>query len=224
MVAHRGLSAIETENTAAAFVAAGNRGYWGSETDIYRTSDGHFICSHDSTTGRVCGEELTIEQTDFDTLRALVLHDHDGVRRGDLRLCTPEEYLSICRCYGMVCVVELKSEFTDDEIARIIDIFSGYLDKTIFISFSEANLDRVKAALPNQRCQWLTWNWTDELPAHLAAKGIGLDIAANCLSEERYKALREHGVEINTWTVDDPAEAARLVSLGVDQITTNILR
>ena len=127
MVAHRGLSGIETENTAAAFVAAGNRGYWGSETDIYRTSDGHFICSHDSTTGRVCGEDLTIEQTDFDTLRALVLHDHDGVRRGDLRLCTPEEYLSICRCYGMVCVVELKSEFTDDEIARIIDIFSGYL-------------------------------------------------------------------------------------------------
>ena len=32
MVAHRGLSGIETENTAAAFVAAGNRGYWGSET------------------------------------------------------------------------------------------------------------------------------------------------------------------------------------------------
>ncbi len=153
-----------------------------------------------------------------------MLHDHDGVRRGDLRLSTPEEYLSICRCYGMVCVVELKSEFTDDEIARIIDIFSGYLDKTIFISFSEANLDRVKAALPNQRCQWLTWNWTDELPAHLAAKGMGIDIAANCLSEERYKALRENGVEINTWTVDDPAEAARLVSLGVDQITTNILR
>ena len=29
LIAHRGLSGIETENTAAAFVAAGNRDYYG---------------------------------------------------------------------------------------------------------------------------------------------------------------------------------------------------
>ena len=46
VVAHRGLSGIEVENTNAAFVAAGNRSYFGIETDIYRTSDGHFIVVH----------------------------------------------------------------------------------------------------------------------------------------------------------------------------------
>ena len=44
VVAHRGLSGIERENTAAAFVAAGNRSYYGIETDIWRTADGHFRC------------------------------------------------------------------------------------------------------------------------------------------------------------------------------------
>ena len=41
LIAHRGLSGLERENTAAAFVAAGNRAaYFGIETDVYRTVDG----------------------------------------------------------------------------------------------------------------------------------------------------------------------------------------
>ena len=43
MVAHRGVSGLETENTCAAFIAAGNRTYFGVETDIYRTADGKFV-------------------------------------------------------------------------------------------------------------------------------------------------------------------------------------
>ena len=41
MIAHRGLSGLEAENTCAAFVAAGNREkYFGIECDIHRTLDG----------------------------------------------------------------------------------------------------------------------------------------------------------------------------------------
>ena len=35
MVAHRGLSGLERENTCMAFVAAGNRSYWGIEVEAY---------------------------------------------------------------------------------------------------------------------------------------------------------------------------------------------
>ena len=45
MVAHRGLSGIEKENTCSAFVAACNRAtYFAVETDVHRTVDGQF-CS-----------------------------------------------------------------------------------------------------------------------------------------------------------------------------------
>ena len=38
MIAHRGLSGLETENSIPAFVAAGNRSYYGVETvDVLRT-------------------------------------------------------------------------------------------------------------------------------------------------------------------------------------------
>ena len=47
MIAHRGLSGIERENTCPAFVAAGNRSYYAIETDVHRTLDGQFVVIHD---------------------------------------------------------------------------------------------------------------------------------------------------------------------------------
>ena len=78
MIAHRGVSGLEKENTAAAFVAAGNRSYFGIETDIHCTADGKFIIIHDDTTTRVTGIEKTVEETDFDALRAMKILDLDG--------------------------------------------------------------------------------------------------------------------------------------------------
>ena len=58
LVAHRGLSGIETENTNAAFVAAGNRSYYGIETDIHRTTDGRFVVCHDDNLLRVADVDI----------------------------------------------------------------------------------------------------------------------------------------------------------------------
>ena len=55
MVAHRGVSGLEKENTLAAFIAAGNRSYYGIETDVHRTADGQFVVFHDDNTQRVAG-------------------------------------------------------------------------------------------------------------------------------------------------------------------------
>ena len=41
VIAHRGVSGLERENTCASFVAAGNRSYYGIETDIHKTMDGN---------------------------------------------------------------------------------------------------------------------------------------------------------------------------------------
>ena len=75
MVAHRGLSGLETENTNAAFVAAGNReSYFGIETDIHRTLDGKYIIFHDDNTKRMAKDSMIVEETTFDTLRSLHLY------------------------------------------------------------------------------------------------------------------------------------------------------
>ena len=138
VVAHRGLSGLERENTASAFVAAGNRNYFGIETDIYRTSDGHFVVNHDGRANRVGGLNVTMEATPWELLREIVLYDTDGTKdRYDLRLPSLENYISICKKYEKYCVMELKSVFTPEETAAFIEIIKSYdyLDHVIFISF-----------------------------------------------------------------------------------------
>ncbi|MBQ9692043.1 MAG: hypothetical protein IJV70_02695 [Clostridia bacterium] len=121
VVAHRGLSGIERENTASAFVAAGNRSYYGIETDIWRTSDGHFLCCHDGHFKRVGGEEIYVEKTSLKALQSVVLYDKcaeadQSKDRADLVAPTLENYVSICKKYGKIGVLELKSIFTEEEI------------------------------------------------------------------------------------------------------------
>lgn len=224
IIAHRGLSGLETENTAAAYIAAGNRSYWGIETDIYRTRDGHYICNHDGSSGRISNVNLVMEQCTLAELRAIRLKDIDGrMDRKDLMLCTPAEYRKICEAYGKVCVVELKSAFTPEELAEIIDIFDGYLEHTRFISFKFQNLEHLKKLRPEQPCEFLTEDWDKTLLQKLADSGMGLDISYSKLSERRIKACHEAGVEVNCWTVDSLKEAKKLIAWGVDRITTNIL-
>ena len=61
VIAHRGLSGIEVENTASAFVAAGNRSYYGIETDVHRTADGKFVIGHDNDLKRIAGVDISLE-------------------------------------------------------------------------------------------------------------------------------------------------------------------
>mgnify|MGYP000343351893 CR=1 FL=1 len=122
MIAHRGVSGLECENTAAAFVAAGNRSYFGIETDVHKTVDGKFVIIHDDTTGRVAIDDLEVEKSTFETLRKLSLCDTDDKKgRADLHIPTLTEYISTCKRYGKTAVLELKNAFTSDEIAAICD-------------------------------------------------------------------------------------------------------
>ena len=117
VIAHRGLSGIEVENTCAAFVAAGNRSYYGIETDIYRTADGHFVIGHDDNYTRLSGEEIFLEKKTLEELQAVVFFDKDGTKnRVDLRPATLENYLNIVKKYEKHAVLELKSDFTDVDI------------------------------------------------------------------------------------------------------------
>lgn len=224
-VAHRGVSGLETENTCAAFVAAGNRSHFGIETDVHVTADGKFIIIHDDRTGRVAAEDLPVEGSTFDALRALPMHDKDGAPRGDLQLPALDEYVRICKKYEKTGVLELKNRMTPDDIAGIVNVIRacGYLDGIIFISFSVDNLYDLKKILPDAKAQWLCCDCRTETLDDLAAHGLDIDILYTELTADGVKAAHERGITVNCWTVDDPADAERLASWGVDMITSNIL-
>lgn len=226
IVAHRGLSGIETENTNAAFVAAGNRSYYGIETDIHRTADGRFAVCHDDDLKRIAGVDIHVESTSLSELQSIVLFDKDGTKnREDLRIPVLENYISICKKYGKHCVLELKSDFTDEEILKIIDIIKGfdYLENVTFISFVYSNMIKIRNFLPTQSVQFLFSKFDDEIIERLIAARIDVDVQYKALTKEIVDLLHANGLKINCWTVDDPNAAEMLSAWGVDYITSNIL-
>ena len=93
----------------------------------------------------------------------------------------------------------------------------------IFISFSWENCVELRKQLPEQKIQFLISTFPDDLIQRLVDAKLDLDIHFKALTAENVKALHEAGIEVNCWTVDQPEDAEKLISYGVDYITSNIL-
>ena len=225
LIAHRGVSGLERENTCAAFVAAGNRSYFGIETDVRVTADGQFLIHHDSNLTRLLGIDCFVEDKEAAWLRSLQMKDLEGNVRGDLIMPTLEEYLRICKYYGKIAVLELKREYAPENIPKLVEAIrqSGWLEHTVFISFYLNNLIRLRQLLPGHPIQYLTEEWNDQVAAQLEAYDLDLDISYKALTKETVALLHSQGKVVNAWTVDDPEIAAKLMEMGVDYITSNIL-
>ncbi len=229
MIAHRGLSGIERENTYPAFVAAGNRSYFGIETDVHKTADGKFVILHDETTMRVSlGEScVCVEQEPFSAVENLLLPDLDGsVSRRDIRVPLLADYVSICKKYEKVGVLELKNHFAAADIARILDEIraADYIAQMIFISFDLENCLAVRQMLPDAAVQWLTDRpLADDMLPVLQAHRLDLDMHYPLVTRELTETLHDMGRLVNCWTCNKAEDAAALAAMGVDFITTNIL-
>lgn len=226
LVAHRGCSGLEQENTHAAFVAAGNRSYFGIECDVHRTVDGKYVIIHDDTTARVAIDSLVVEESTYDTLRNLLLKEKNGEKgRTDIRIPSLQEYISICKHYDKIAVLELKNHFEKEDVWEICSIIEemGYMENVIFISFDYENMVTLREKYPTQPAQFLDYKGEADLVDRLKAHNLDLDISHKVLTKELIDACHAEGIKVNCWTVDDVKIANRLIDWGVDFITTNIL-
>lgn len=234
MIAHRGLSGLETENSIPAFVAAANRSYYGIETDVHRTGDGRFVIIHDDATDRVAKESLDVEKTPLCRLREVALKDlcpaagpdWQGIPdRRDLVIPTLGEYIQICKKYEKVCVLELKNPFAPEDIQRMLLEIEEleYLEQVVFISFALENLVYLRERLPRQELYYLTGEYNEEVHQALTKNRLHLDIYYPALTREIVERLHGEGIRVNCWTCDDRVAAQRLIGWGVDFITSNIL-
>ena len=92
-----------------------------------------------------------------------------------------------------------------------------------FISFNFENLVLLRQKCPNNKIQYLVESWDDEVLTKLQQYSLDLDIRYTSLSEEIVTAVHSIGHEVNCWTVNDVAVGEKLVRMGVDYITSNIL-
>ena len=137
-VMHRGDNTLAPENTVPAFTLAGQAGAWGIETDVYETTDGVFILSHDDDVSRMTDgtgkiTEMTYAQTQECTIDAgSNIEDYPN-----LKMPTLEEYLTICRRYGCVACIEIKGVTNYNSLVSTVEN-AGMIGSCVFLFYYDA--------------------------------------------------------------------------------------
>lgn len=224
MIAHRGVSGLETENTKEAFIMAGNKTYFGIETDVHVTMDGKFLICHDDNILRVTGVDLVIEDNNYDDI---VKHKIYKFKTTDNLLDFPnlKDYIAICKKYNKEAILEIKNEIKEEDTVRIIEEIRkvGWLDHTTIISFSMNNLLNIRKYYKDVKLQFLTGEFNEELLKVLVENNLSLDFYFGNLTREIIDKMHDNNLIVNCWTVDKEEDAYRLIDMGVDMITSNIL-
>ena len=212
IIAHRGASVAERENTLPAFRQAVAMGADGIELDVRRTADDRLVVHHDPrlADGRV------ISRTD----RA-ALPDH-----------VPELEAALDACVGAFVNIEIKNDPTEPDFDATEWIAHrtcaalvrrGASGRWLISSFRFETVARCRTLTPGIRTAWLV--------ASLDAATIERTVAAGhdavhpwvgALEAEQVRAAHAVGLAVNTWTCDDPARVAELIGWGVDGICTNV--
>ena len=226
IIAHRGLSGIECENTIAAFIAAGNRNYFGIEADVHITADLEFIIIHDDDTNRVSNTKMPVEGSSYEQLRSIVLNDKDGSQRIDLHLPSLSEYLKTCKRYEKKAVLEIKNRMPQSQIERILNIVKDEysIEDVIFISFDFENLVDIRKIHSDANIQYLCDKADDITIEELKKYNFDIDIWEGFLTQDLIQKLHDNGILVNCWTCDNKNRAEQLINWNVDFITTNILQ
>lgn len=240
MVAHRGLSGLEPENSIPAFVAGGNRSYYGIETDVHVTGDGKFVTIHDENTVRTAGDNINVKTSSTDLIKKICLYNlnesdrkaglkgNDTGKRPDLIIPSLADYINICKKYDKKCILELKGPFKEEDLERMVEEIKGlgYIDGIIFISFAYQNLVILRKLLADQPLQLLTGvqdQPLSELIDKLNRHNLDLDVYCKGLTKEVVDEVHANNHKVNCWVCDTKEEAEMLIEWGVDFITTNIL-
>ena len=221
MIAHRGYSAAFPPNTEPAFRGAAAHGSGGAETDIRRTKDGVYVCNHDDEVHFSDGTDLPVADHTFAELSAKPLRNRETDE--DTYLCTYRRYLEIMRDNGMICFIELKGPYTEDQVKEVFAIAAEVYDlkKCILQSFDFDNLIRCHALFPELPLMY-TYGSGERCYERCFDYGFSIDCDQFVITEKMVSEFHERGLEVGLWTVNDEENLKRCVALDVDYIESDV--
>ena len=226
LVAHRGMRSVAPENTTASFNEAGRHGYWGAECDVYRTKDGVWIVSHDRHTYRMMDESAFIEKKTYDELMAMNVDNGVNIDKyKDLKMCSLEEYLEICKNYQMTPVIELKGENNTQYYNEIVNLAEKYNLKPVYISFHLENLKTMRRLDTTSKMYYLVQKISEkDIEDARSILDCGIDFNGNKeanFKNDILKKCSDQGLDLGAWTINDPEVMKKLEKNGVTLITTD---
>ena len=230
-IAHRGLSGIAPENTAAAFRLAGESGFWGCECDIYETerderNGGSFdlAISHDASLKRMCGIDDPVRSKTARQLGDIRITGGNGIDvYPDEKICFFGEYADICSEFRMAPVVEIKdTRMSDEAIRRAADILErkSLLGNAMILCFDPNKLNTLRYYCREKYnadpdIYLLAHKYFPVMPVAMKASRndfSGLSIHAAHMTGRVYRFCRARGLRLNFWNVKDDADILDMIT------------
>jgi glycerophosphoryl diester phosphodiesterase len=210
IVAHRGASAYEVENSLSAFRMAHAMGADGIELDVHVTADGLPVVHHDPVLDGRPIRQLT---------RAAVADQH--LPNGEPVPTLAEALAAIDP--GLFVYVEVKALEPRDDHAFLAVLDSAPAPKRYHVhSFDHRIVRRLREHRSDLPVGVLSTSYPIRPAAQLEdASAETLWQQDSLVDAELIAAVHEAGARLVTWTVDDPARMGVLASLGADGICTN---
>ncbi|KUM91420.1 glycerophosphodiester phosphodiesterase [Streptomyces cellostaticus] len=210
-VAHRGDPYRFRENTVGSLRSALDQGADAVEIDVRLTRDGVPVLLHDETLQRLWEHDRPLLSLSADEVRGLTA---GGVP-------TLEEALAATD--GSRVMVDLCGRVDHRSVQKIMDVVrqAGARDRVYYCAHAEAML-AVRAADPSAEIA-LTWtSLAPPRPALLAAiHPRWLNYRFSLIDHDLATRVHHDGYLLSVWTPDTRRSLRRLLTLGVDSITTN---
>ncbi|UCD23197.1 MAG: glycerophosphodiester phosphodiesterase [Gemmatimonadota bacterium] len=210
VIAHRGASAYEVENSMAAFSTAVRMGADGVELDVHTTLDGIAVVHHDAIAGTRC-----IAESRFEQLRDHKLSNGESI----------PPLVDVLSTLGTAChvFVEVKHLPRDHDGDLLKALEGGPATDLYHVhSFDHRIVRRLKQANPELTCGVLSVSYqvNPYFQVHDAG-ALELWQVESMVDRDLIAGARDRGYRVYAWTVDDPDRMRHLVEMGVDAICTN---
>jgi len=228
LLGHRGAAAEAPANTVASFRRALEVGADGVELDVHLTRDRQVVVIHDETVDSVTGASGRVREMTLAEIQALDAGSYRGAAFAGERIPSLEEALDALGTQALVNIelkgTSLAADGLERQVVRIVRA-RHMAGRVIVSSFNPIRLWRLRWLAPEIPRGMLHGPDTPIFVRQLWFLPLVQPDALhpqNTLVDEAYmRRARRWGVRVNVWTVDDPAEAHRLLALGVDGLITN---
>jgi glycerophosphoryl diester phosphodiesterase len=210
--AHRGASAIHPENTLRAFRHALAIGVDGIELDVHATADGIPVVIHDRGVERTTDGAGAVDEIPLASLRAFDAGEGERV----------PTFAEVLELVGGAAHLDVEIKGAGIE-RTVLEVLAQYPTVAWAISsFVWDTLRAVRRLSPVAE----VWPLAERVDSDLFAVATELGSPAVSLFTGAYTAesaarLREAGLGVMVWTVNDPREARRVADLGAFALCTD---
>ncbi len=227
-IAHRGAGALAPENTLAAFRMGADHGFAMFECDVKLSADGEPFLLHDAELDRTTNGQGVAGLLSWDALSRLDAGSwHGRVYAGEplLRLEALSRWL---QALGLMANLEIKPTPGDEaRTGRVVAqhvarLWAGAAVRPLLSSFSTDALAAVAAVQPDLPRALLIDRW--QLDGIEVARELGcvaMVVHHAFLDAKRMDAMRDAGLKVLAYTVNETNRADTLWESGLDGLITD---